>query len=93
MTSDAVLSDAVFRYVGLDVSPLPGRHPERIQSSEERAEVEGIIARLDAVEPDETADDLFDWAEREVDRLLATGPDLNAQAREALVSLLSFTWR
>ena len=93
MTVDESLSEAVIRYVGLDASPVPGRHPERIPSLPLRAEVTAIVADLDAVRPNRSAESLFDWADREVENLLADRSPLTADAREALVSLLSFTWR
>ncbi|MEZ3162023.1 hypothetical protein AB1K54_16020 [Microbacterium sp. BWT-B31] len=92
MTLDVPLSAAIVDYVGLDVGAIPGNHPDRIASDELRARVGAIMAGLDAIRPDQTAGDLFDWARREVDGLSAAS-ELSQEAREALVSLLSFTWR
>ena len=87
------LSNAVVKFVGVDRSPVPGRHPDRVEPEGLREVVEHIVARLDAIRPDETASDLFGWAEREVDAVLEDFPPIDPDAREALVSLLSFTWR
>ena len=92
MTEDETLSASIVRYVGLGESSIPGHHPERIASESELARVEQVIAELDRSRPDASATDLFRWARHEVDGLSAA-PSLFPDAREALVSLLSFTWR
>ena len=93
MSVDLPFNEAVVQFVSMDVDALPGRHPERVQSDALRERVEHVIAELDAIRPDESSENLFDWAEREVDRLALAHPELSLEAREALISLLSFTWR
>lgn len=87
------LSDAVHAFVWRDEAAIPGRHPERVSDPATLAQVQRIVAELDAIRPGTDSRDLMEWAEREVRTLAARHPDLNERAIRALRDLLSWTWR
>jgi hypothetical protein len=87
-----VLGNAIAAYVWDERSAIPGRHPDRVPDPELLVQVEAVINRLDAIQPDKTARDLMGWAERQASAL-ADYDGLSAQGVRALRDLLSWTWR
>lgn len=87
------LDDAVVAYIWNPGSSIPGKHPQAVADLEVRAEVESIIAELDAVRPDAEAVDLVPWAEKKARQIAVAHPDLGDVGIRALRDLLGWTWR
>ncbi|GIT80507.1 hypothetical protein LLS1_21760 [Leifsonia sp. LS1] len=64
-----------------------------MQDADLLARVEEVIRRLDAIRPDDTADDLATWADAQAAAVAAESGGLSPDAVRALRDLLSWEWR
>jgi len=87
------LDAALTVYIWADGSAVPGRHPEAVSDTAIRAQVEGLIERMDAVTPGADATDLAAWADRTVRGFASERDDVGEAGIRALAALLSWTWR